>query len=369
MNRNFIIILIIFFILPGIGVLFIGFTDLYNSKITAKDYISVEGTLTSYEEKCDLDGCSYSAKYTYIVNNVEYDIRSRIIHNYKPELGSITEIKYNPSNPREAIIADDSGTPFTLIFGFLFVGIPLFCILASVLDNKKKPFNILLGLFCIAMGFGIIIIQGFSEHNPFSIMTAVKNSGFFIIIPIAFLIIGLYQMIWAIRTPPEKMAKDVDKAYKIHNTEDIAELTDNPNILTAYNFLLVGTKWLAIIIEFVSFFFAFLFCFWLLSMPADPVARVFVILLTAVVTLACIYTVIKTLIFLDLVNNNIKAKLEYVLDLMHTFSGAGFSYFWAIIIFSFVFMSADTTSRNVFLIVSLVLFSIGSLLIWKNLKE
>jgi len=234
-SKGLIIALVVFFILPGFYALFIGFDELYNSEIKAKEYIPIEGTLTSYEKICDSDGCSYSAAYTYTVDNLEYSIRSRIMHNYRPEVGNIIEIRYNPTNPKEAIIVNDSATPFLLFFGFLFVGIPTFCILASVLDKEGKAFNILLGLFFIIIGSGTIIFLGFSEHNPFSIVTALKSSGFLIIIPIAFLILGLYQMIWAIITPPEKMAEMVDRAYKFHYAEDITELSDNLDILNKHN--------------------------------------------------------------------------------------------------------------------------------------
>ena len=106
-----VVAIIAVFILPGIFVMHYGLVELSDSKMKDDHYISIDGILTSYEENCNSDGslnCLYSEKYTYTIDNIEYNIRSGIWHNLKPKIGQIIEIKYNPTNPKEAILANDS---------------------------------------------------------------------------------------------------------------------------------------------------------------------------------------------------------------------------------------------------------------------
>lgn len=226
-SKGIIILLILCFILPGLYCIYLGLNELYNIKVKNKDYISVKAVLTTYDTHIDDNEYMYSSNYTYVVNEKNYNIKSRILTSKIPELGSVIEIKYNPKDPNEAIITTDLSPKYLLFAGFFFTVLPIFAILSSFLDRRKKTFNLLLGSVITFIGIGILIICSFSEYAPFSIMTAIKDYGLILIIPLAFIFFGLYQFIWALITPSEKMAKTVDRAYKIHNAESITEVIDN----------------------------------------------------------------------------------------------------------------------------------------------
>jgi len=215
------IVFLSLFILIGLYCIYLGIDGLYSTKIRAKDFISTEAVLTSYNENDGDYGSDYSPTYTYLVNNEEYDIKSRQLYVHKPELGIVIEVKYNPNNPEDAVIVNDSATPFLLFFGLFFAGCPSFGALAMILDNKKKPFNIIFGLFIVAIGAGVIVISGYLNHAPFSLTNAFKTLGFGATIPIVFLGVGLFQTIWTVLASPEKMEKAFEKVAKIHNAESI----------------------------------------------------------------------------------------------------------------------------------------------------
>jgi len=85
-----VVAIIAVFILPGRFAMHYGLVKLSDSKMKNNYYISIDWILTSYEENCNSDGslnCLYSEKYTYTVDNIEYNIGSRVEHNLKPKIG------------------------------------------------------------------------------------------------------------------------------------------------------------------------------------------------------------------------------------------------------------------------------------------
>ena len=85
--------------------MFFGIRDTYNLKNKTKNYITTTGYFNNYDVfDADEDGITYKLTYIYKVDGKEYSITTDYGTNYIPDENSSREIKYNPNNPKEAVI-------------------------------------------------------------------------------------------------------------------------------------------------------------------------------------------------------------------------------------------------------------------------
>lgn len=191
------LVLVVF--LSGVVMLFFGIKDTYQLKIKTKNYITTSGYYSDYDIfKSDEDGTTYKLTYTYKVNEKEYSITTDYGTNYIPEENSTREIKYNPNNPEEAIIAGTNSKNGLIYFGAFFtLGSLTFIIAAlSVLGYFDKiKIDVLgtyVGLLFFIIGIGIILFQ---TGTTTSFIETIKSFGLLMIIPIMFMVVGIIQVV------------------------------------------------------------------------------------------------------------------------------------------------------------------------------
>lgn len=220
------IIIEIFMIVIGIVIIVFGIKGIINENIETKNYIKVEAKFVGTDSE-DSEGGTYSLLYEYIVDGEAYYISTDYYTSIIPKEGSIKTIKYNPGNPDDAVIAGFGEKSLVLVLGFMFVGIPLIILMAS--SNKKdksspsvkkfKSFitSLLISLVIFGIGFGFCYIMCLGTDN-FSIWEAFKNSGGLIIIPLVFMIVGIYSLF--VTLFGKKVKEVIVKVDSINECED-----------------------------------------------------------------------------------------------------------------------------------------------------
>jgi ABC-type multidrug transport system fused ATPase/permease subunit len=132
--------ILLFFMLMGIAMLFQGIKLTYQEKQKTSDYVSIQGLyIGSKVYSSDDDGKTYSSTYIYNVNDISYTITTDYGNQTIPEEGSKITIKYNPSNPSEAVIPGFSSKTVIIILGITFILISLIPILLTSLPSKIMP--------------------------------------------------------------------------------------------------------------------------------------------------------------------------------------------------------------------------------------
>ena len=188
--------LTIIFISVGILLLIYGIRNIYNTNLISENYIEINATFkdTTLYERSE-SGNLYTLNYSYTVNGLQYQISTDYATSIIPKTGSEKLIKYNPSNPSEAIFVGGSNT-MVIILRFLFTIIPIMIslskksMLGKLSPTLQKIFYISIGLIFIIFGLAFywILCMG---SNSLSIISAFQTSGFITIIPILFIILGL----------------------------------------------------------------------------------------------------------------------------------------------------------------------------------
>ena len=98
-------------------VLFIG----YRNQTRTEDFITTQGVVVDYHEKYDYDsGYLYSEIVVYEVDGVKYEHSSGSYSNIPRVIGSYMEVKYNPLNPKDAVVGSVSQNIFIYVIGGVF---------------------------------------------------------------------------------------------------------------------------------------------------------------------------------------------------------------------------------------------------------
>ena len=195
--------LTIIFITVGILLLIYGIRNIYNTNLISENYIELNATFkdTTLYERSE-SGNLYTLNYSYMVNGLQYQISTDYATSIIPKIGSEKLIKYNPSNPSEAIFVGGSNT-LVIILGFLFTIIPIMInlgkksMLGQLSPTLQKIFYISIGLIFIIFGltFYWILCMG---SDSLSIINAFQTFGFITIIPILFMIFGIINTLYLI---------------------------------------------------------------------------------------------------------------------------------------------------------------------------
>ncbi len=188
-----------FCFLSGIIMLFWGITDTYKLNEISKSYTPTNGYFSHYDiYSNDEEGTTYSLTYIYQVNGVEYTIKTDYGTSYIPNEGDTREVKYNPDNPQESILVGSNrgngllymGAFFTLVsFTFILVALST---LGYFDKFKIDIIGIYLGILFTIIGIGILLFQ---NGTTGSLIKTISSFGFWILIPLMFIIIGLFLII------------------------------------------------------------------------------------------------------------------------------------------------------------------------------
>lgn len=183
----------------GVVCLFFGIHDTYKLNAKIKGYLTTEGYFTDYEVyDTDKDGTTYRHIYTYKVDGKEYVVKTDFGLGYIPAENSVREVKYNPDNQKESVLVGTNKNNFLIYFGaFFFLGGSVFVLGAlyvkGVFDKVKiDVIGTYVGIVFFIVGLGIIFFQ---SSTTGSLLETIKSFSFWILIPIMFISVGIFQTI------------------------------------------------------------------------------------------------------------------------------------------------------------------------------
>lgn len=203
-----------------IGILLLGFgiKNTYELKKETENYAVTEGYLSDYElrESGSSTDRSYSyyLTYSYVVDGCEYTVTTDYGSGSVPEIGSTKEIKYNPQNPEEAVIAGMNGSIIMIFIGVMFIlisGVFIMGFLTNAGVFEKCPirvFDLFIGLVPIAIGLGAFYLMAVG----FSVKAAFAAGGPFALIPFLLIAAGVFII-----------AKNVFRKKDLDETDDAKE--------------------------------------------------------------------------------------------------------------------------------------------------
>lgn len=123
-----------------IGILFIGISIYFtystiSANNKAKNYLETVGTLIDFDN-CEIDEDNdelCNAIYEYTVNDITYEGSPKLLSNRSSFKQTIT-VKYNPDNPSEYVINEETNT-------LLILGINIVIIVIIIYISVKKSFK------------------------------------------------------------------------------------------------------------------------------------------------------------------------------------------------------------------------------------
>lgn len=203
LNINFGIVISCFLVgiifISGILMLFFGIKDTYKLNKNTRGFITINGYYKDYEIfSSNKDGTTYKLKYVYVVDGIEYEVSTDYGSNYIPDENSIREVEYNPDNPSESMLVGLNNKK-GLIYGgtFFTLGSILFILfglmMLKIFDKVKIDIiGAFIGFIFLIIGIGIILLQ---NAETIVLLETIKSMGLWILIPIMFIVIGIYQII------------------------------------------------------------------------------------------------------------------------------------------------------------------------------
>ncbi len=192
--------LVISVLLSGILCLVIGIRDTYLTNKRTKNYLTTTGYFKDYEifNSSKQEEQTYRLIYVYEVDGQEYTLKTDYGSGSIPSKNSEREIKYNPNNPNEAVFTGTNRNSGLIYFGAFFVlGSMVFVLifLTSLGVFDKVRINIIglyIGFVFLIIGIGIIAFQ-LGEVS--SLMEVIKRMKLWTLIPLMFIIVGIFQII------------------------------------------------------------------------------------------------------------------------------------------------------------------------------
>ena len=199
------------FIFIGIVVLYFGISNSFKKLSKTSNYVETIGYFVDYKiYNSDEDGASYKLIYCYNVNDKEYTVSTDYGTNMIPKKGSSRIIKYNPSNPSEAIISGGSSEIVLLLIGIMFTVIPFVIFINMSPKIKEKLDNLSFNVTTLLIG-NVFLIIGFMAlymmTGTYSIIEMYKSFSLNYLIPylilLMFIIVGILLIIGSFKRNSE----------------------------------------------------------------------------------------------------------------------------------------------------------------------
>lgn len=199
--------LVICVLLSGVICLVIGIRNTYRINKNTKNYLTTTGYFKDYEiynSQKNLENTktgahtTYRLIYSYKVEGKEYSIKTDYGSSSIPSINSSRKIKYNPSNPSDAVLIGTNGNNVLIYFGaFFLLGGTVFALaflyIIGVFDKVKiNILGLYIGFVSLIIGIGII---SFQMGEVSTLIETIKRLEFWTLIPIMFITIGSFQII------------------------------------------------------------------------------------------------------------------------------------------------------------------------------
>lgn len=210
-RQVFLYLFLSLFILIGIVMLYFGISNSFKNFSKTNNYVKTIGYFVDYEiYDSDEDGTTYKLIYSYNVNNKEYTVSTDYGTNMIPKEGSSRTIKYNPSNPSEAIISGGSSEIVLLLIGIMFTMIPFVIFINMSPKIKEKLDNLNFNVTTLLIGIVFLIIGFMALYmmtGTFSIIEMYKSFSLNYLIPylilLMFVIVGILLIIGSFKRNSE----------------------------------------------------------------------------------------------------------------------------------------------------------------------
>ena len=210
-KQVFLYLFLSLFILIGIVMLYFGISNSFKNFSKTNNYVKTIGYFVDYEiYNSDEDGTTYKLIYSYNVNNKEYTVSTDYGTNMIPKEGSSRTIKYNPSNPSEAIISGGSSEILLLLIGIMFTMIPFVIFINMSPKIKEKLDNLNFNVTTLLIGIVFLIIAFMALYmmtGTFSIIEMYKSFSLNYLIPylilLMFIIVGILLIIGSFKRNSE----------------------------------------------------------------------------------------------------------------------------------------------------------------------
>ena len=117
---------------------------------------------------------------------------------FVPAMNSIRQVKYNPDNPSQSVLAGSNRNNGLIFIGAFFilggmVFVLIFLQIKGVFDKIKIDIiGLYIGVVFVIIGIGILAFQ---MGTASSLIAAVKAMGLWVLIPIMFMVVGSMQTI------------------------------------------------------------------------------------------------------------------------------------------------------------------------------
>ena len=196
--------LVIVILLVGLFCLFIGIKDTYKLNKTTKNYIKTNAHFIDYEiynpssNSKNYKEETYILNYLYEVEGMKYIVSTDYGVRDIPKKNSIREIKYNQNNPEESIIVGINRNNSLIYFGVFFTFGSIAFILGAlyikgIFDKVKIDIvGLYLGFVFLITGVGLISLK---SGTDLSFYETIEKLGAWSIIPVLFIIVGIFQII------------------------------------------------------------------------------------------------------------------------------------------------------------------------------
>lgn len=191
-------------LLVGLFCLVFGIKDTYKLNKVTKNYTKTNGYLVDYEiynlsnsSKDDKD-LTYRLIYVYEVAGTKYTVSTDYGVSYIPKNNSIRKVKYNPSNPSESVLIGTNSKNFLIYFGAFFtLGSVAFVLGALYMKGffdkiKIDIIGLYLGFTFLIIGVGFLLYQNGMQS---SFIETIKSLGMWIVLPVLFIVVGVFLII------------------------------------------------------------------------------------------------------------------------------------------------------------------------------
>ena len=127
----------------------------------------------------------------------KYYITDDLLVKSLPQANYTRDVRYDPTNPENAIFVGKSGSTASLLAGLMFLLIPAIMLFGWLIVTGRlhigtvNIFDVCVGLVMTVIGFGTI----YGMTGTLSIITAFKKYSIIIVIPLLMIIAGIYQTI------------------------------------------------------------------------------------------------------------------------------------------------------------------------------
>lgn len=188
-------------ILISIPLLYKGISGAIHNHQAKENYVLTEAIVSGYQE---VQGKGSKRHRTYYVLTYAYTVEGEVYYftddlrlNSLPPANYFCEIRYDPTNPENALLVGKSGSTASLLAGLMFLLIPAIMLFGWLMVTNRlrfgaaNVFDICIGLVMAIIGFGTI----YCMTGTLSILKAFKEYSFIILIPLLMITAGVYQTI------------------------------------------------------------------------------------------------------------------------------------------------------------------------------